>query len=95
MKQAVFALLLPNKERVASTFSAGRLHQRTLHAGQQCPHKTRPSFWRGHPKPVLPRRIMSNMLAMTAGQIGHPVALGIQVKPRHRSKLNQGLRVRP
>ena len=39
---------------------------------------------RDNPRPLDPGRIVSYMLKVTACQLGHPVALVVQMKPYNR-----------
>jgi hypothetical protein len=51
-----------------------------FHAEERGPDKPCASFRAHHPRTVLPRRIVSNVLTVTAFEIRDPVAFGVLVK---------------
>jgi hypothetical protein len=44
------------------------------------PHKLRSPLLRQHPRALLPRRIMANMLIMPTGQLSHPMQFIVLMK---------------
>jgi hypothetical protein len=49
--------------------------RRTFHTLKLVPEKFRAAFFRGDPRTVCPRRIVANMLRVSAFQFGGPVAV--------------------
>jgi hypothetical protein len=50
-------------------------------AGQKLPKHALPARLGEHPRPLHPGRVMADMLEMPAGQLRHPMALFVPVKP--------------
>jgi hypothetical protein len=47
---------------------------------QHCPYESRPTFRARHPRPILPRRIVTHVLGVSTLEIRHPVAVIVEMK---------------
>jgi hypothetical protein len=55
-------------------------------AMQHCPYESRPTFPARHPRPILPRRIVTHVLGVSTFEIRYPVAVIVEMKPDDLSR---------
>jgi hypothetical protein len=53
---------------------------------QNCPYESRPTLPARHPRPILPRWIVTHVLGVSTLEIRHPVAVIVEMKPDDLSR---------